>query len=138
MAIAPIRPAPAQEFAPLHTTLASQEDLVWLDMLDRNNSIGGRNSDLGVLKRWNDQIDRKYYLDLYVLGENPAEDYRWSRSPNGVRWMSGSITKRDLATFAAFKTEVGITGKWDFGARFDMVRVPRSHRAPSVCGRVST
>ncbi|MFV1981592.1 MAG: hypothetical protein ACC655_10595, partial [Rhodothermia bacterium] len=118
----------SQEFAPLHTTLALWDDAVWLDLLDRNNSIGGRNSDLGVLKRWNDEIDRKYLLDLYVLEENPSEEYRWSRQQSGVRWRGGSITKRDLATFAEFKTEVGISDRWDFGARFDMVRLPRVNR----------
>lgn len=115
--------------APLHATLATWEDAVWLDLLDRNNSAGGRNSDLGVLKRWIDEIDRKYLLDIYVLAPNFSEDYRWSRRMNGFRWLSGSLNRRDLATFAAFKAEAPIGSKWDLGARLDMVRLPRTKRS---------
>lgn len=117
-----------QELPPFHITLASWEDAVWLDLLDRNNSIGGRNSDLGVLKRWNEEIDRKYLLDLFILAPNQTEDYRWTQRKNAFRWMSGSINRRDLATFATFKSEVGIGEKWDFGVRLDMVRIPRAKR----------
>ena len=117
----------SQQFAPLHATLASWDDAVWLDLLDRNYSVGGRHSDLGVLKQWYD-IDRKYHIDLYYLAPNLTEDYQWTRSPNGVRWISGSLTARDLAATGTFKTEVAVGKKWNLMTRFDLVSLPRVRR----------
>jgi hypothetical protein len=120
-------PASAQHFAPLHSTLAAWEDALWLDLLDRNYSIGGRHSDLGVLKRWYD-VDWKYHLDVYFLEPNLADDYAFTTSPNGFQWHSGSLTPRDLAASGVFKTRVGLGKKWGFAARFDLLSLPRVRR----------
>lgn len=120
-------PACAQQFAPLHVTLAAWDDDIWLDLLDRNYSVGGRHSDQGILKQWYD-IDPKYHLDLYFLEPNLPDEYEWTRETNGVRWFGGSLTPRDLAVSGEFKVSVGLGKRWRLASRFDLVSVPRVRR----------
>ncbi len=113
----------------LHTTHRTWDEQLWLDLLDRNSTIDGHLSDLGVLKRWHRLLDRKYFLDLAAIAPHPLDDYSWHRRASGVRWLGTSVTKRDLANIAEFKARVNFAETWRVAVRFDRVALFRVNRA---------
>ena len=108
-----------------HATLRTWEEELWLTLLDRHDSFGGRFSDRGTLKRFTDDIDRKYLLDLLGSRFTPMESYRWYQRDDGFRWRGGSATAMQLAAFAEIKAKVPLGGPWDMGVRVDQISGPR-------------
>ena len=115
--------------AELHATLQDWAEFSWLQILDRNGGTGGRFSDLGILRRFEEDIDAEYQLDLLASRFTRAEDYRWYGIDNGFRWRAGSITKRDLATYSEFKTTVAVGAHWRMRVRFNREENPQADRS---------
>ncbi len=102
-----------------NATLRDWEERLWLNILDRNGSLTGRFSDLGILQRFHSSIDSEYELDMITHRFSLAEDHEWYRRRSGIRWSGGSINKRDLASTFAFKTEIDVNDSWSLAARYE-------------------
>ncbi len=124
--------APAQgAFEELrHATLEGWAEDVWLQILDRNGAFGGRLSDRGILERFHQRVDDKYFLDRLSASFSLWEDYRWYGRDNGVRWGVASITKRDLIMDSEMKVLVPVGASWSIGVRFNKVDLPVANRSP--------
>ncbi len=120
-------PAPAHaQFShdEFHATLRGWAESVWLHALDRRSAAGGRVSENGILERFNEVIDDKYFLDRLTAAFTPIEDYEWYARESGVRWSGGSITKRSLAVDLELKATVPLGEKWGFGVRVNKTEFP--------------
>lgn len=123
-------PASAQAVPVFHASLRGWAESSWLQILDRNGAAGGRLSERGILERFSQRIDDKYFLDRLSADFSPVEDYAWYARSNGVRWGVASITKRDLIVDADFKVRAALTEKWGIGVRFNKVDLPEARRSP--------
>jgi hypothetical protein len=81
-----------------------------------------------VLQRFQEGIDDKYFFDQLTAAFGLREDYAWYRRENGVRWLGGSINRRDLLSEGEFKTTVGLSQAWDIGVRFHKEDTPTASR----------
>lgn len=111
----------AQESGAEHATLRTWEEDLWLSLLDRTDSFGGRFSTAGILHRFNRFVDHKYQLDLFSSRASPLDSYRWYELDNGLRWRAASVTKVELVSLAEFKSEIRLAEAWSMGVRFDEV-----------------
>ena len=118
----------AQSDTLTHATLQGWEEQSWLLLLDRHGSVGGRLSERGVLQRFDEDIDDKYFFDRLTAAFTLREDYAWYRSDNGVRWTGGSVNRRDLLSEGEFKTTVPLGQAWDIGVRFHKEDLPTANR----------
>lgn len=123
-------PAPAQvDSASLHATLSGWSESNWLPYLNRDGAIGGRLSSLGILQRFQEDLDFEYQLDRLTASFALTEDYEWYElHKNGIRWQGGSITKQDLFVGTQFKTVIPIGKSWNAGIRFDQEVNPTTDR----------
>jgi len=121
-------PLSAQADTLAHATIQHWAEQSWLLLLDRNASAGGRLSESGVLQRFQDDIDDKYFQDVLSTAFTSREDYEWYRRDSGVRWLTGSVTRRDLISEGEFKTRVKLGRAWDFGVRFNKEDNPTATR----------
>ena len=55
-----------------HATLQQWAEQSWLLLLDRHGSVGGRLSERGVLQRFDDYIDDKYFFDRLTAAVHAA------------------------------------------------------------------
>jgi hypothetical protein len=111
-----------------HATLQQWAEQSWLLLLDRHGSVGGRLSERGVLQRFDDYIDDKYFFDRLTAAFTMREDYTWYRRESGVRWTGGSVNRRDLLSEGEFKTTVPLSQAWDIGVRFHKEDIPTANR----------
>jgi len=118
----------AQSDTLAHGTLQHWAEQSWLQLLDRHGSAGGRLSERGVLQRFDDDIDDKYFLDRLTAAFTLREDYTWYRRESGVRWLGGSINRRNLLSEGEFKTTVPLSQAWDIGVRFHKEDLPTANR----------
>ncbi|UCG88329.1 MAG: hypothetical protein JSW71_07240 [Gemmatimonadota bacterium] len=118
----------AQSDSLTHATLQHWAEQSWLLLLDRHGSVGGRLSEDGVLQRFQDSQDDKYFLDRFSATFLPRENYDWYARDNGVRWFGGSINRRNLVTEGEFKTSVPLSQAWAIGVRFNKEDNPSAQR----------
>lgn len=111
-----------------HATLQHWAEQSWLKLLDRHGSVGGRLSERGILQRFDEDIDDKYFFDRLTGGFTLREDYTWYRNESGARWLGGSINRRDLLSEGEFKTTVPLGQAWDIGVRFHKEDTPTANR----------
>jgi hypothetical protein len=111
-----------------HATIRHWAEHSWLRLLDRHGSVGGRLSERGILQRFDEDIDDKYFFDRLTAAFTLREDYTWYRSENGVRWLGGSVNRRNLVSQGEFKTTVPLSEAWDIGVRFHKEDTPTARR----------
>jgi len=111
-----------------HATLQHWEEQSWLLLLDRHGSAGGRLNEAGVLQRFYESQDDKYFLDRFSAAFLMREDYEWYATDNGVRWSGGSINRRNLLSAGEFKTDVPLSQAWAIGVRFNKEDIPTARR----------
>ncbi len=123
------RQVQAQADSLFHVSLRGWAERAWLGIIDLNHSQGGRVSERGILKRFHEGIDDKYFMDRLTAAFPLMSSYEWYRRDSGVRWRTGSITKRDLIMYGEFKTKVPVGSRWAIGVRFDKVDEPEAQRS---------
>jgi hypothetical protein len=121
------QPAPEHPW-PLHATLRGWADGIWLRVLNRSGSTGGRLSDLGILQRFHPITDFHYKIDLISNKFTLSEDYVWWRKDRGFRWATGSVTTRDLAQWMEFKIRVPVTGGWNVNLHYNFTSTVEAQR----------
>jgi hypothetical protein len=119
----------AQNAPPLTPWLHQWAEYTWLQILDRNGGDGGRFSERGLLRQFDERIDAEYRLDLVSRDFTLREEAEWRAQPNGVRWRAGSFTKRDMAAVSELKGTAHLGDRWTLGVRADIERSPRNDRA---------
>jgi hypothetical protein len=93
-------------------TLRGWEERARLAIFDRGGSFHGRTSDLGILQRFNEDMDSEYDLDLISSTFSLSEDYEWYRRETGARFWAGSINHLRLIQAADLKASVGLSASW--------------------------
>jgi hypothetical protein len=128
LTVACVPPLSGQSDPLSHATLQHWAERSWLLLLDRHGSVGGRLSQAGVLQRFQESQDDKYFLDRFSAAFLLREDYDWYARDNGVRWFGGSINRRNLVSEGEFKVNVPLSQAWAIGARFNKEDTPSAQR----------
>jgi hypothetical protein len=101
-----------------HATLRGWEEQVRLAVFDRGGSFHGRTSDLGILQRFNEQMDGEYSLDVISSMFSLSEIYSWYQQNDGVRFWAGSIDHLQLVRYGDFKADVALGANWSANTQF--------------------
>lgn len=98
----------------LHVTLVEWASDKRVHLLDRTHALGDRLYDRGVFRHITPLTDREYRLDLLTYRFTPADDFEWTRSPNGFRLRAGSISRARWAIVSKIKKTFAIDEEQTF------------------------
>ena len=110
-------------------TLRGWEEQVRLAIFDRGGSFYGRTSELGILQRFNKDMDSEYDLDVISSAFSLSEEYQWYQRENGARYWAGSIDHLQLIQHGDFKASVALGASWAADVWFTYQETLRARRA---------
>ncbi len=116
-------------YGPPTATLDMWSDQLWLRVLDRSGSVGGRFSDAGILRRFNRRIGRVYTLDRRSPRPELLEDVAFTTAARGVRLSTGSVSRPELQLLLAAKFADSLSRTMQFATRVDVEQSPEADRA---------
>ncbi len=114
---------------PLRFTLEDWANETWLLLEDRDAVGDGRLSRLGILQRFDDKIDAEYELDLVSSAFSLIDDYWWRTQDNGIRYLGGSINRRELYQRTDVKIAVPAADDWQIRVRLNNKNSPTVNRS---------